>query len=251
MRKARRRRLVSIFTPSSTPTKTYVYDAAVVNGVTMSNVRGRLAEAYTGPSGSKTTDLGFVYSVRGEVTEVWESTPHSGGYYHPTTAYWANGKVSTMWMSGLPSLTYGADSEGRTSKVSASSGQNPVTGVTYTTSGTAQPIGSLTQVTYGSGDYDNFSYDTGTGRMTQFKYTVSTSSEVGNLGWNANGSLASLGISDPFNAPDSQNCTYAHDDLQRLVRASCGSTWGQSFNYDVFGNIAKSATIDAHKPYGS
>jgi len=52
-------------------------------------------------------------------------------------------------------------------------------------------------MTYGSGDYDTFSYDTNTGRMTQFKYTVSSQSEVGNLGWNKNGSLGSVGITDP------------------------------------------------------
>ncbi len=226
--------------PYTTPTKNFVYDSATVNGVAMANAKGHLAEAYTGSSGAKVTDIGFVYSVRGEVTEIWESTPHSGGYYHPTAAYWANGKLNNLWMSGLPSISYGADSEGRMSTVSASSGQNPVTGVTYTMSGTTQPIGSLTQVTYGSGDYDNFSYDTNTGRMTQFKYTVSTNSEIGNLGWNANGSLASLSITDPFNTPDTQNCTYSHDDLARIATASCGSIWGQIFNYDVFGNISKS-----------
>jgi len=226
--------------PYATPTKNFVYDSATVNGVAMANAKGHLAEAYTGSSGAKVTDIGFVYSVRGEVTEIWESTPHSGGYYHPTAAYWANGKLNNLWMSGLPSISYGADSEGRMSTVSASSGQNPVTGVTYIMSGTTQPIGSLTQVTYGSGDSDNFTYDTNTGRMTQFKYTVSTNSEIGNLGWNANGSLASLSITDPFNSSDAQNCTYSHDDLARIATASCGSIWGQIFNYDVFGNITKS-----------
>jgi hypothetical protein len=51
-----------------------------VNGTAMSNAKGRLAEAYTGTSGSKTTDLGFSYSARGEVTDAWESTPNSGGF---------------------------------------------------------------------------------------------------------------------------------------------------------------------------
>ena len=226
--------------PNATPTKNFVYDSATVNGVAMANAKGHLAEAYTGPSGSKTTDLGLVYSVRGEVTEIWESTPNSGGYYHPTAAYWANGALETLWMSGLPSVSYGADGEGRTSAVSASSGQNPVTAATYATSGTSQPIGALTQVTYGSGDSDTFSYDTNTGRMTQFKYTVSSQSEVGNLGWNANGSLGTLGITDPFNSPDTQNCTYTHDDLSRLKEANCGSTWGENYSFDPFGNIMTS-----------
>lgn len=226
--------------PYTTPTKTFIYDSATVNGVVMANAKGHLAEAYTGPSGAKITDLGFVYSVRGEPTEIWESTPNSGGYYHPTAAYWANGALQNMWISGLPSVSYGVEGEGRPSTVSASSGQNPVTAVTYTNSGTTQPIGSLTKVTFGSGDSDNFTYDTNTGQMTQYKYTVSTNSEIGNLGWNANGSLRSLGITDPFNASDTQTCAYAHDDLSRLQTANCGSTWGESYSYDPFGNIDKS-----------
>lgn len=52
--------------------------------------------------------------------------------------------------------------------------------------------------------------------------------------------MASLGITDPFNSPDTQNCTYAHDDLARLQTANCGSTWGQSYSFDPFGNIDKS-----------
>src|SRR5208337_223162 len=64
---------------SVTPSKTFVYDSATVNGQTMQNTGGLLAEAYTG---SKATDLGFSYSLRGEVSDVYESTPNSGGYYH-------------------------------------------------------------------------------------------------------------------------------------------------------------------------
>ncbi len=51
---------------SVTAQKHFVYDAATVNSVVMSNAKARLAEAYTGTSGSKITDLGFSYSARGE-----------------------------------------------------------------------------------------------------------------------------------------------------------------------------------------
>ena len=73
-----------------TPEKHFVYDQATVNGVSMDNVARRLAEAYTGQS--KTTDLGFSYSPRGEVTDVYQSTPNSGGYYHVSASYWPNGR---------------------------------------------------------------------------------------------------------------------------------------------------------------
>lgn len=58
--------------------------------------------------------------------------------------------------------------------VSASSGQNPITGVTYESNGVSEPVGALTQLTYGSRpqDIDAFQYDINTGRMTQYKFTV-------------------------------------------------------------------------------
>jgi hypothetical protein len=53
-----------------------VYDGStIVNGVTLSNTNGRLAEAYTGTSASKITDLGFNYNARGEVVNYYEKTP--------------------------------------------------------------------------------------------------------------------------------------------------------------------------------
>src|ERR1019366_9546702 len=44
---------------SVTPVANYVYDAATCNGTAMQNAVGNLAEAYTGTSGSKSTDLCF------------------------------------------------------------------------------------------------------------------------------------------------------------------------------------------------
>ena len=241
---------------TNTDKKNFVYDVNSASGFTLSNTKGRLAEAYTcPPSGScttKKTDLVFSYSARGEVTDTWESTPHSSGYYHLTASYFPQGGLNDLstGVTGMPILYYGGnsdpsglDGEGRITKVTASSGQNPVTGVTYTTSGTAQPIGSLTQVTYGSQDRDNFSYDTGTGRMNQYKFSVGATPQTvtGNLGWNANGTLASLGITDQLNSSNSQSCTYSYDDLARIAGAHCGTVWYQDFSFDPFGNITKNA----------
>lgn len=44
-------------------------------------------------------------------------------------------------------------------------------------------------------------------------------------------------------ASDSQTCNYTHDDMARVASANCGSLWNQTFSYDAFGNITKSATI--------
>ena len=227
-----------IYPSSSTPAKNFVYDTATVNGVAMANAKTRLAEAYTcsGTCSSKITDLGFVYSARGEQIETWESTPHSGGYYHPTAAYWPNGAPQNVWMSLLPSISFGADGEGRTSAVSASSGQNPVTSVGY------NPAGHVTAITYGSSDNDAFTFDPNTGRMTQYQFTMGATpkTDTGALTWNTNGSLQKLVVTDQINSLNSQTCNYAYDDLGRIASANCGtSIFNQNFTYDPFGNVTK------------
>ncbi|MFZ0462078.1 MAG: hypothetical protein WBD23_02440 [Candidatus Acidiferrales bacterium] len=75
-------RLTSVTYPSgpnsgNTPNKYFVYDAATVDNAAMANAKGRMAEAYTCTStcSSKITDEGFSYSLRGEVSDVYESTP--------------------------------------------------------------------------------------------------------------------------------------------------------------------------------
>lgn len=250
-------RLTSITYPSgpyasATPSKYFVYDSASIsfNGTTtMANPKNRLVEAYTCTScpGTKITDLAFSYSVRGETTDVYQSTPHSGGWYHVNGTYFANGALNTLStnVSGLPTITYGTDGEGRVSTVTASSGQNPV-------SSTAYNYGSqVTDVTLGSGDSDHFTFDANTGRITQYKFTVGTTPQnvIGNLGWNANGSLGTLGITDPFNPANTQSCTYTHDDLSRITNTNCGSVWSQSFGFDPFGNITKSGSLSFQATY--
>lgn len=256
-------RLSSVTYPSgsystNTDKKYFVYDSATVGGVAMQNAKRRLAEAYTCPAtGScttKKTDLGFSYTARGEIATVYEKTPNSGStYYQVTASYWAHGGADALSsnLSGVPTITYGAgdgsgiDGEGRVTKVTASTGQSPlVSGVSYTNSGTSQPIGSLTQVTFGSLDYDTFSYDPNTGRMNQYKFYVGATPQTvtGNLTWNSNGSLGSLAITDQLNSANTQTCNYSHDDLGRIASANCGTPWNQTFIFDPFGNITKNAT---------
>jgi hypothetical protein len=241
---------------SATPSKYYGYDAATVNGIAVSNTKNRLAEAYTcttcSPTPTKITELWYSYSKRGEIIDTYEVTPHSGGTYHLTQSYWAHGGLDALGgLPGLPTITYGAsdgsglDGEGRVTKISAGSGANPLTAVSYALSGTTQPIGSLTQLTLGSGDTDNFAYDPNTSRMTQYKFNIGATPQtvVGNLTWNPNGSLKTLQITDPFNAANAQTCNFSQDDLARLASANCGTAWNQTFAFDPFGNISKSATV--------
>jgi RHS repeat-associated protein len=41
---------------------------------------------------------------------------------------------------------------------------------------------------------------------------------------------------------DTQNCSYAYDDLTRIASANCGSAAAQTFSYDPFGNLSKSGS---------
>ncbi len=108
-------RKISITYPSGsyaavTPQKYFVYDSATVNSVAMVNAKPRLAEAYTcvSPCSSKITDEGFSYTVRGEVSDVYQSTPHSSGYYHVKQTYWPHGAPSQLsQLAGLPTISYG------------------------------------------------------------------------------------------------------------------------------------------------
>jgi RHS repeat-associated protein len=222
----------------------------------MSNVKARLAEAYTGTSSSKITDLGYGYSLRGEVADLYQNTPNSGGYYHAIASYWANGLVNVLKLQNtaqtpadfIPPITYGPEGEGRANTVSAATGQNPVTGTVY-------DIFSLpTSVTLGSADVDNFPNDPNTGRMTQYKFNIGSpvQSVIGNLTWNQNGTLNQLAITDPFNSLNQQTCTYGYDDLARISSANCGSVWNETFSYSdggqgtgAFGNLAKTGISGA------
>lgn len=105
--------------------------------------------------------------------------------------------------------------------VGASSGQNPVSSTNYNVAS------QVTDVTLWSGDSDHYTYDSNTGRMTQYKFTIGSTPQnvIGSLTWNANGSL---GITDPFNSLNTQTCNYSHDDLSRITSANCGSIWSRA-----------------------
>lgn len=242
---------------SNTTLREYVYDSesSYPSGVSVSYGKARMVEAKTvntSNPGVLVTDEFFSYSPRGELTDFYESTPHSGGYYHTTASYWPSGALETL--SGIPSapeLYYGAsnnggaglDGEGRYTQVTAAFGTNPVTSVSYSTSSTSNPLGALTDVTYGSSDSDSFSYDPNTGRPSTYTFLVNGNTDAGTLNWNTNGTLGTLSISDNIpDTSDSQSCTsYAYDDLERVSGVNCGTTGSQSFSYDPFGNISKTA----------
>jgi len=191
-----------------------------------------------------TTDIGFSYTSRGEPSDVYESTPHSGGYYHVAEQFWANGAAKQVTgLASLPTFTFNVDGEGRTYQVSASSGQNPVTNTAFNNA--SQP----TSVTFGSTDTDSYTYDPNTNRMTQYQFSVNGSSLTGTLTWNANSTLHGLNITDALNSADNQSCSFLYDDLARLASTDCGTVWSQTYSYDAFGNIKKSGNAAFQPTY--
>jgi len=230
--------------PNSQGNVYFVYDTATVNGQAMQNGMGRLVEAFTAgsPTSSKITDEGFSYTARGEINNFYELTPHSSpAYYSIPQNFWPNGATNELSnnIATLPVFTYGVDGEGRPNTVSVGQGygQNPVTSTSYNMYASPNQL----TVTLGSGDSDVFSYDPNTMRMNKYQFKIATQTVTGTLGWNSNGSLGSLGIADPFSTANTQNCTFAADDLARISQASCGTIWGQNFTYDPFGNVQKTA----------
>lgn len=247
--------------------KYFVYDAATVDGTTMQHTEGRLAEAYTCsgavlPCPSIITDEGSSYDQRGLMSAYYQKSPNSGGYYTLTATHWADKQIEAVTGVSLPTITYGAtgnglDGEGRVTMVTASSGTNPVSGVTYDMANNTEPVGALLTVTLGTGDTQNFTYYQNTGRMKTYSASVGSTPTVitGTLNWNANGTLQQLSISDGYNSSDTQTCTYLYDDFIRVagitgsspipgVNCLNGTTklWNETYAYDQFGNITKSTT---------
>lgn len=63
-------------------------------------------------------------------------------------------------------------------------------------------------MTLGLNDPDASACDGNAGRMTQYKFNLNGSSVMGNLTWNANGTLQQLAIRDPFKASNQRTCGY-------------------------------------------
>jgi YD repeat-containing protein len=243
---------------NGTTCRHFYYDTTfgtVPSGVTTPiNTLGRIAEASTDNcSGTLQTDEWFSYDNDGNPTDLWESTPNAGHYFHSVATFAGNSAVLTTHLE-VPSLittTYTLDGEGRWNGASNNAGSGVTIvpsspGVTYNAAGQPKniPLGSST-------DYDSYTYDSNTGRMTNWTFQVGTTlaQESATLTWNPIGTLKSVAITDGFNSSGTQTCNFGtsgnmgYDDLNRLVYDDCGSgNWGQQFSYDPYGynNLTKS-----------
>jgi RHS repeat-associated protein len=229
-------------TDPTTDNAQFIWDSSTIeNGTINVGQPGRLAQAWTcAPttvnclSNFKTVE-GFTYEPRGDINWFYQSSPHSGGFYSVGETRDAIGNMNFLGgIPAVPSLTIGAyDYEGRPTQINANAGTSPVAeSITY------GYFGALS-VTYGSGDYDTFTYDS-LGHMTSYLYNIGASSYYkGSLSWNSNGTLGSLYTVDklPGNGGgDGINTTYNYDDLGRLWHA-VGGNLSQTYNLDRYGNL--------------
>jgi RHS repeat-associated protein len=227
--------------------KYFIFDSATVLSVVMANAKGRIAEAYTAATvaGTKVTDEGFSYTLRGEISDVYQWSTHSGGWYHTSATYFANGALTTLAGISGGTWNFGVDGKGRPNTAMQGS-TNEVTGATFNAAN--QPL----TITFGLGDVDTYTYDANTGRMASYDFAIKATPVhfTGTPSWNPNGTPRGLTIVDGVNAgADSEVCDYGtsgnagYDEIGRLVRVNCmnGSTpvWGQNFTYDAYDNLKK------------
>jgi RHS repeat-associated protein len=221
-------------------------------GYSANNIIGRLVEASTDDctfpfsQAHMISDEWFAYDDAGRVTDVWETTPHSGGWYHTTAGYAPGGQLLTF--SGVPgksTYTVTLDPNGRPDS-STLGATSLVTNVNY------NAANQVTSFSYGSsGGNDAFTFNQYTGRMATYTYTVGAATDKGTLTWNPNGTLKTLAIVDGLNAGGTQTCNFTYDDLARLLTDNCGAIWNQSYAYDQYDNFSKSGSTNWNPGYNS
>jgi RHS repeat-associated protein len=229
-------------------------------GYTGANTGGRLMEAATDDctfplsQAHMITDEWFAYDDDGRVTDVWETTPNSAGFYHTTQSYYSNGQLNAL--SGVPgksTYTITLDTNGRPD---ASTYGATTVGRNVNWNAAGQP----TQIdTNSSTDNDQYTYDANTGLMKTWSFTIGALNESATLTWNPNRTLKTLAITDGFNASGTQTCNYnptdhtgtGYDDVGRLVGFYCGASENQTFAYTDYDNLTKSGTTSWNPVYST
>jgi RHS repeat-associated protein len=217
-------------------------------GYVGNNLSGRLVEAYTDNYASQVyTDEWFSYDKDGRVTDMWQKSVSSNGWYHTTVTYNADGVATAL--TGIPggfNFTWGVDGESRPNS-SKQGSTTIVNGVTY--DGASRPL-TVSLGSPGSGNSDTYTYDS-SGQMKTYTFTSAGKSMIGTLTWNPIRSLASLAINDGFNSGGTQTCTYNYDDAARLTNNSCGSIFAQTYSYDQYDNLTQAGGLSWNPGYNS
>src|SRR4029077_1692315 len=129
------------------------------------------------------------------ISDVYQWSTHSGGWYHTSTTYFANGALTTLAGISGGTWNFGVDGKGRPNTAMQGS-TNEVTGAAFNAAN--QPL----TITFGLGDVDTYTYDGNTGRMASYDFAIKAAPVhfTGTPSWNANGTLRGLTIVDGVNS---------------------------------------------------
>lgn len=256
-------RLTDIGAGSSTICRRYRYDnttgvlGTLPTGVTLANQYGRLAEAETDnctwPITSATiiTDEWRAYNAVGKPTSLWQSSPHSNGYYQANATFFENGLPQTVAFANPSSytMTYTLEGEGRWKTIKDTTNNKSIV-----TNATFFPATSTPTISLTSTDKDVYTLDQYTGRITNYQFYVGSNNLNGAVTWNADGTLEKLVTTDGFNSGGGMTCLFnptlaagtGYDAWNRLVGFDCGTgNWGQTFAYgdttahSIYENLVK------------
>jgi RHS repeat-associated protein len=215
------------------------------------NIIGRVVEAETDnctvwppTSATMITDEWFAYDADGRMTDMWEKTPHSSGFYHATVTLNPDGTISTVGgIPGYATYTFTPDGEGRPN-LAAQGSTTIINGTNYDAA--SRPLSVL--IGANAADKDTFTYDA-IERMKNYTFTVGGKTMSGTAGWSSNSTLGTLNITDTFNAGGAQNCTFSYDDVARLTSSNCGTTGNWTYSYDQYDNLTKTGTTSWNPGY--
>ncbi len=185
---------------------------------------GRVA-TMTDPTGS----MSYTYERRGLLKT--EARTVLGNLYNLAYGYDYNGNRNSLTYPDTSVVAYTFDWADR--PISATSGANH-----FVTSANYEPFGPLTQLVFGNGSKQTFSFDQ--------RYRPTEDKLVNGATTIADYSYAEDSVGNITQIHDSTNAAYnrdfAYDDLNRLTTANSGSSlWGtlsgNGYTYDLMGNL--------------
>jgi RHS repeat-associated protein len=234
-----------------TPALYFSYDVAPPWMADLTNVVGRLVEAYNqyaGASGSNAAATVNSYDAMGRVVRQWQQTPPTspGGnfiYYNYDLA------------GNMTSLTFPS---GRTITYTMNAASQPISavdsgsGIDYATMGLYGPNGALTSLNNGANLLSTYYYNS---RLQPCRAAINSSGTApgscldsansGNvmdytydfhLGASDNGNVYKVTNNRP--SANDRSINYTYDSLNRIYEAyTDGDLWGETYSTDAWGNL--------------
>lgn len=232
---------------NSTTPVSYSYDQTSNWGVTLQNPIGRLTFAST----SSTARI-FSYDPAGRPLDQWTCLPSNcgSGSYHVGAQYYLDGNIKTLVYPSDRTINFTYDSAGRTlSAIDADGTKYADARVFYDVA-----LGKIDE--YTSGATGTFA---GIKRHSDFNNRLQPvvisafvgATQVFNLGYDFG-----LGTSDNGNVlsvinnlDQSRTQSFTYDGLNRLYTAHNGSTWGNTYQIDPWGNLYQKNSLIGYSVY--